>query len=267
MTLRAQSDRMSQITAIIGQPSPNITVAYDSVSPILYNPVFPAKFVISIYVHLATFAHAKMRTLWWGKFSEKLWQNRNQPAISYMVISCFAYQSNYIYAEYLWIIPRVTMTWCRPWRRSSCSSSIIWRRVLHIMEWWFPSTLLHLVIPAEDVLFLELHTIHLPLIIAHQLCGQFRGYSLEFCCSRPMLGKQTICRWITCRKSASSHLVQLIHLGALAVEDMRHDMTYEESIGIQRIHLSYPCLKQHIDQEFSADKRHFLSKCGVFERW
>ena len=173
----------------------------------------------------------------------------------------------YIYAEYLWIIPRVTMTWCRPWRRSSCSSSIIWRRVLHIMEWWFPSTLLHLVIPAEDVLFLELHTIHLPLIIAHQLCGQFRGYSLEFCCSRPMLGKQTICRWITCRKSASSHLVQLIHLGALAVEDMRHDMTYEESIGIQRIHLSYPCLKQHIDQEFSADKRHFLSKCGVFERW
>ena len=87
MALRAQSDRISQITAIIGQPSPNITVAYDSVSPILYNPVFPAKFVISIYVHLATFAHAKMRTLWWGKFSEKLWQNRNQPAISYMVIS------------------------------------------------------------------------------------------------------------------------------------------------------------------------------------
>ena len=138
----------------------------------------------------------------------------NQPYhIWWYQISCFAYQSNYIYTYICRVsveIPRVTMTWCRPWPRSSCSSSIIWRRVLHIMEWWFPSTLPAFMISAEDVP-VELQITHLPLIpliIAHQLCGQFRGYSLEFCCSRPMLGKQTICRWITCRKSASSHLVQ-----------------------------------------------------------
>lgn len=159
------------------------------------------------------------------------------------------------------------MTWCRPWPRSSCSSSIIWRRVLHIMEWWFPSTLPAFMISAEDVP-VELQITHLPLIpliIAHQLCGQFRGYSLEFCCSRPMLGKQTIFRWITCRKSASSHLVQSWARSGGWRYATWHDLW--DLWGIQRIHLSYPCLKQHIDQEFSADKRHFLSKCGVFERW